>query len=331
MTVQTSHAVRPAEEHCGEHAQAQPGAEGHPVFEQGAHQGDSHHVAGGLRMAAAVDVQGYKGQRHTHGGVDGHRARGAEALPLFAAAKQRQRVLQGVGGGEVLHDLSGPGGPGVAVEELVEQAVQQGVDDVGQHVENTVEGGQGQDVAGEHGAEGGEGEEEQAHAALTQQPHQQGGHRRAPVLHGQEGQLHHGRQYGGYQLGQQQEGQPRQVLGGEQGLPPGGQGVEPAGGAAVIQIAEHRHSAENGKEGSQIQAKGGHFRQIHRADQQTLLGIAVHIAAKVGVEHVQRDKKQPNHPVARPQGPEAGQSLAVEGAVKVRCRGPHSSHLPVHR
>ena len=128
------------------------------------------------------------------------------------------------------------GAPGavVAEEELVEQAVQQLIDHRSQHIEDAVKGRQGQDVAGEHGAESGEGEEEQAQAGEGNQPGPQSGQGPAPAAHGQKGQLDHGGEHRHRPLGKEEHGQPRQVLGDEQGLPPQGEGVGPTGGAVVI-------------------------------------------------------------------------------------------------
>ena len=61
-----------AEEQGGEQAQGQPGAEGHADLEQGADQGDGHHVSGGLHLAAPVDQQGQHRQHHPRPGIDGH-------------------------------------------------------------------------------------------------------------------------------------------------------------------------------------------------------------------------------------------------------------------
>ena len=78
-------------------------------------------------------------------------------------------------------------------------------------------------MAGKHGAEHGEGVEKEAQPALGQQPLDQWPEGQTP-----QGRLRGGGEGENGQLGQQQEGQPRQVLSEKQGLPPEGQGVHHA-------------------------------------------------------------------------------------------------------
>ena len=79
-------------------------------------------------------------------------------------------------------------------------------------------------MSGKHGAEHGEGVEKEAQSALNQQPLGQWPEGQTP-----QGRLRSGSQNKDGQLGQQQEGQPRQILGEEQGLPTERQGVHHTG------------------------------------------------------------------------------------------------------
>ena len=190
-------------------------------------------------------------------------------------------------------------------------------------------------MPGEHGAEGGEGEEKQGGAALGQHEGAQGGQGLPPALGGQQGQFHHRPHQAGRQLGQQQEAQPRQVVGPEQGLPPHGEGVDGAGGAVVVQVAEGRHGRQHPEAGGQEQPELQKIRQLHCPTQQLILSPGDHLAPAQGVEiarhQEQRDAEDPDHPVQGPQGPVAGHGLAVDGGIKERCRGPHSPHLPIRK
>ena len=74
-------------------------------------------------------------------------------------------------------------------------------------------------MAGKHGAKRRKGEEEQAHAALYQQPDAQAGQGGPPAFLSHQGQLNGQGDARHHQVGQQDKGQSRQILGAEQGLP----------------------------------------------------------------------------------------------------------------
>ena len=190
-------------------------------------------------------------------------------------------------------------------------------------------------MPGEHGAEGGEGEEEQTGAAVSQKPHGQTGQGVGPHVGGQQGQLHQHPAQGHRRHGQQQEGQPGQILGDEQGLPAHGQGVHHAGGAVIIKVAEAGHGAQQPHQGGQPDAGGQILGDGLGQVQQQVLGRAGPAGpaeiVEIAVHQIQRNGKHPKQAVQSPEGPEAGHGLAIEGPVKARYPGPHSPHLPIHR
>ena len=204
---------------------------------------------------------------------------------------------------------------------LAEQDGQPG----GQAVEHHVERGQGQDVAGKHGAEHGEGVEEQIQQGGDHQPGEQAGeHHRAAGGLRRQGQEEHG------QVGQDEEAQPRQVAGEEEALPPQGEGVEQAHGAGAVQVGEHRHGRQQAEhhrqEGGGAEPAGGV--QVVEGEH---TGPHLRPAGAAVQQDAQGEAHGPDEPVQPPDGPEPGEVLGKQGLVKVRCPGPHSPHLPAHR
>ena len=183
-------------------------------------------------------------------------------------------------------------------------------------------------MPGEHAAEHRHGVEEQALPAGDRQPEPQPRqeHRPADGLDEQGEQEYR-------QVGHEEEGQPRQVVGEEQPLPPHGQGAEEVGGPGVIEVAAHRHGAQRPEEHRQRQ---GQLDQVPH-----LLGKGLHIPAReagaglgLQLEHhqpLEGQDQQPDDGVRRPHGPVAQDRFLEYGAVKERCPGPHSPHLPSHR
>ena len=129
------------------------------------------------------------------------------------------------------------------------------------------------------------------------------------------------------QIGQQQEQKPRQVVGEEQALPPQGQGVKHAHRAAGIEVGEHRHGAQQAEQSGQ---RNGGARAAVQVVQGQAAGHSPVPMYPVG-QNIEGQHRQPEQAVQRPDGPEAGEILAQQGKIKVRCRGPHSPHLPAHR
>ena len=213
-----------------------------------------------------------------------------------------------------------------AVEEISGQCAEQGPDAHGQAVEDAVKDGQGQDVSGEHGAEGGKGEEEQGipHEAQPEDPQNVQGVHQVGV--GDDEALHPGGNGQHSQHGQDEEAQTGQILGGEQGLPLHGQGVEHAGGAVIIEVSEHRHGAQDAA-----------HRQTHHSQGQDIhdLGGGAVEADGIGVDRlvqqIQGQQKGQQQGVGAPQGPEPGHGFPVKRGVKERGRGLHNPHLPIHK
>ena len=59
--------------------------------------------------------------------------------------------------------------------------------------------------------------------------------------------------------------------------------------------------------------------------------IGAHTAPHGFGQEPQGQDQQPHGPIEGPDGPEPEEGLPEEGAVKERCPGPHSPHLPTHK
>ena len=217
----------------------------------------------------------------------------------------------------------------IAVDKLAEQLAEELAHAKGQEVENAVEHGQGHDMAHKEGAEGGKGVEEQGKAHLGDEPLEQ-----RPQHQGARHRLHRQGEQEHNPQGQHQEAEAGQVIGQVKPLPPDGQGVVELDAAAVIEVGEHGHGADNGPHRRQNQAHGADkAQQVH--------GHNVDVQSVVPVQPGQQEgegNQEQNHPVGRPDGPEALEVLAVQGGIppgigplRAQCRGRHSPHLPVHK
>lgn len=169
-------------------------------------------------------------------------------------------------------------------------------------------------MAGEHGTEDGKGVEEEAGGGLDQQPDGQRLQIQT-VPHSLAGQGE--AKDGG--VGQQQEAEPGQIVGEKQSLPPQGQGVHHAGGAAGIQIAEHRHSGQQAKDDGQHRAQVQGV--AHRDPGKIVQAVRKVLQSPVlppldRGEQIEGQGKQPDHRVQGPDGPEAAEVFAVEGGIK---------------
>ena len=190
-------------------------------------------------------------------------------------------------------------------------------------------------MAGKHGAKRRKGEEEQAYAALYQQPDAQAGQGGSPAFLSHQGQLNGQGDARHHQVGQQGKGQSRQILGAEQGLPAQRQGMHHAGGAVVVEVTEHRHGAQHpvaaGHKHPKLQGIGDVSGILYQAVGQLHRGHGGTSHREVVVQQVEGEQKQPHQAVGCPQRPEPQHGLAVEGRIKERCPGPHSPHLPTHK
>ena len=310
-------------------AQTQAGAQGHAVLEDGLHNGDGHHVTGGFHMPSAVDQQGQPREDKAHRGVDGQRGHalqpvdGVDPAPAHLFSKAH-------GGSQPLHYRRSPSGQtGEAVQEGLHQIVHQRKHHNGKKIQNAVKGGQGQQMAGKHGAEHRKGVEEQAHGALGGQPDADGVqiYIAAQPLCRKGQQPHHA-------VGAQQAHKAGHVAGQEQALPPDGQGVDHAGGAVVIEVGEHAH-------GGQDAEAEGHERAEALQQEGDLIGEGLYLLdggfthpELVSGHHHKTPNRQgvgPDQGVQSPDGPVADKVFLQQGGVKERCRGLHNPHLPVHR
>lgn len=177
-------------------------------------------------------------------------------------------------------------------------------------------------MAGEHAAEHGEGVEKQVQAAGDHQPGKQ-----AAEHQNAEGGFHHHRYQEDHYVGHNHKGQARQVVGQKQTLPPHGQRVQKGGRAAGIEVGEHRHGCKDAEKEGEHSGGAEGARQKAQGDD-----AGIHPAHIFPVDQdVHRQQHQPQQPVQPPDGPEAGQVFPQQGKIKVRCRGPHSPHLPAHK
>ena len=222
-----------AEEGGQEGTEAHPHAQGHAAAEHRPHQGHGDHIPSGLYVPAAVNHQGQSGQDHAHNGI-AHHHHGLAEIAHAVHLRSNHGGAQGVYRGAQLHPAAGGGGAGEAIGKAGQQKGNQLIHPHHQAVENAIEGGQGQDMAGEHGAEGGEGEEEQRRPALHPQPQGQRAQGQPQHRAGHQHQVHRQGDKGHGDQRQHQEGQARQIAGQEQSLPPDRQGVHQQGGPAVV-------------------------------------------------------------------------------------------------
>ena len=211
----------------------------------------------------------------------------------------------------------------VAVEEGAGKIAHEVFHTHGKEIEDAVEHGRGQNLPGEHHAQHSEGVEEQhrehggkarrAERGEVQRVEERGGDTR-------EGEGEHDRRDHAHK--------PREVVRRIQRLAPHRHGVEALRRAGRGEVREHRHGEEDAEHGA-------HHKPAVGADlQQVIRGVGhgrdTVIVGQL-VEQRQRQEQQPDQDVAEPQRPEALQVLAEKRAVKERCRGLHSRHLPAHR
>ena len=300
-------------------------------------------------MAAAVDQQGHSRQHHSRRGIPGHQT-GIPELKRLQTAKDGDTQLpvphgiegnvvppggihQGVQGGQQLHPagvlLEGP----AAVEDLIGHLGTQGVHHKDQHVQNDVEGGQSQHVAGELGAEHGEGIQEeqgsQSHPEAVPQASQ--GH--GGQLGGEHGQLHQRSCGIDQHVGHNDEGQTGEVVGDKQVLSAHGHGMDGGGRAVVKEIAKHRHDDEHAVSSTQQNHSLTHICVQIQTVPVNQVDLLLHVQVVVAqlVEEVQGHDEGPHDRPDGPQGPEPGQIFPIESRIKERCHGPHSPHLPARK
>ena len=325
----------------GSHAQTQAGAHGYAHLEQRTYQGDGHHVAGGLHMADLVYPQGCQSEHHRNGGVDEDSFCPSDGIGTYhsgnAVRQSYRRPLQADGRtgfqehshrGEPLDcGMADQSGAPVTVIKFLQHCVNQIPQNHSQKVQDHIKGGQGQQISSKHGAEGSKGEEKQPCCALYPQPGQQ-----YPQIHAAVQNLDHDSYAENGQIGQQQKGQTGEVVGAEQSFPVHGQGVHHAGAAAKTQVAEYGHSGGQTEGGRQHHARLQTLTQ--RPGQIHQLQLAVFRASAElggGGEKLHGDHKSPDQGINTPDGPESDHVFLKQGTIIVRCHGPHSPHLPIHR
>ena len=336
VTGHHEHDLPAAGEHGGDHAKGQPRAEGHAVLEHRAHGLDGHHVPRALQPPGAVEEERPHGEQQGRDGVYAHCPQAVKLQHPLAAGhlgglvhpvpEGAYPLLQPHHRGEPFHHLMhAVREAGKAVIKRPEHNAQQLRHANDQEIDHGVKGGQGQKVPGEHGAEHRQGVEEEPLSARRRQPEAQP----LPAHHAPR-QLHQQGEQENHQVGHNQEGQPRQIVGEEQPLPPDGQSAEEVGRTGIIQVAEHRHGRQHPEYKGQLEG------QLRRGLGHHVKGEVLHVACVMLVhlekhQPVQGQHHQPDGEVRPPQGPEAADSLFENRPIKERCPGPHSPHLPFHR
>ena len=233
-------------------AAAEGGAEGEAELEDGFGPGEGDDVSCRLHVTGLVKPEGDKDHHHRHAAVDQNVLAAGEDAKLGVVCViggAPAQVVDELGeGGEPLHQGVGPENGVVAKDEEVHHHVQQGGDDVGQHIENAVEHGHGHQMAGEHAAEDGEGVEEKGGAALNEKPQYD-----VPAVQDACRRFGHKGEKGDEQVGHHEEGKAGEVVGEEEAFPLDGQGVHKPGGAVIEEVGEHGDGGdqtENGREGN---------------------------------------------------------------------------------
>ena len=313
------------------------GADRHAVFEDGARPCHGDDGAGRLARAAAVDEQAEHGEHDADGSIDAEHAKAAEHILAAPNDLMRPVAEDAVHAGDIAHVQHADKLPGrreegeglrsgitaVAVEEVAGKGAHEVFHTHGKEIEGAVEHGRGQNLPGEHHAQHSEGVEEQhrEHGG-EQRGTERGKVQRAEAGGGdaREGKGEHERGDHAHKAGE--------VVGRVQRLTPHRHGMEALRGAGVGKVGEHRHGEEDAEHGA-------HHKPAVGADlQQGIRGVGhdrdTVIVGQL-VEQRQRQEQQPDQDVAQPQRPEALQVLAEKRAVKERCRGLHSRHLPAHR
>ena len=211
----------------------------------------------------------------------------------------------------------------VTVEEVAGKRAQQGFHADKQEVENAVKHGAGKDLPHADHAQNAKGVEKQHQQHAEQQSHADG----VAVEHAEGG----GDERGECKADEQRHDlaeKPGEIVREEQPLAADRHGVHAVCGARIRQVGEHRHGEENA-ENSRHHHAGG------KTGVQKLIGEGRARIDNVSVaqadEEGDRQKEQPDERICRPQRPGALQCAAQQLPVKVRCHGPHSLHLPVHR
>ena len=179
-----------------------------------------------------------------------------------------------------------------------------------QYIQNAVEDGQGQNMAGKHGAAHGEGEKEHPHKHLGHQPaeHPAGAEDPQPHLGQQGQQAHHG-------AGQQVEAEGGDIVGDKKSLPPDGQGVIHGHRAGVHQIGEQGHGDKAPKDQRQGDTyPGGGVKDVGHQRSQL-------VRPRRHVKQLNGQRKELDGAVKSPDGPEPGHVFPKEGGVEPALTG----------
>ena len=299
-----------AEELVEQVAQGQGAQQGQAPPEHRAQAPESRHVPGALAGAAAVEQIPQSQQGQTRQEVEEQRPEAHQVARLGRAP--RWDVLQGDvlidaedGGEEVEDALTAPREP---QEELGREGDHQRLQQGGQEVHQQVQHRQCEDIARQHGAEGGQTKEGHRH-----EHHRQNGEAGRREVEKPEDQGDEARQGPHHRVGDQHHGQPREDGGHKEAGPVYGQGVHEPHGPWVVQIAPHQHGTEDGVGAGD----GGHGHRGHRVEQFGELQAGD--AGAAAVEELQKNvqgHQAPHRTYDAPQGPEAGQVFPEEGPVK---------------
>ena len=195
----------------------------------------------------------------------------------------------------------------VAIDHPVQNPADKRLQAVGKQIQDQEQGRHGQDVAGEHGAEHRQAVKGQVGQQDALQPGAQGGGADMGVA---------GKEQPGHQPGQhraQQQGQQPGEAGGEPGgLPPQRQGVDEVAVPLVIQVAEHGHGHQQGRQGAVNHAL--------RSQAQNLIVQPLSVPALPGEGgNLQRQGQQQHRQIGKHQGPEALDQAFGKARIKEGC------------
>ena len=292
-------------------------------------------VAGGLAVAGAVEQIGEEDQHHGDRGIDQQRrpagggqvrlipavlgTRDQRALAVADLAEQPDNRRQAV-------DPSGPAAALKAPDEELRHKGEQQIESGKHEVDTGVDHGDGQQPAGDHGAGGGQREEEQARQLRHRQPFQ-----RTPHVDDAVSGLHRQGNEGGGHMHRGEDQHAHGEMYGELAATGNGQGVHQARAAAVHQIGEQRHGQQHGE-------AGGHDGCGCGAAPQMVVEVIHgrhHVLGIVGpvplVPQGQREGAQPHDRIAEQQRPEPAEVGAGQRPVRGRYHEPHNRHLPTRK
>ena len=222
-----------------------------------------------------------------------------------------------------------PRGPTHALitpDECLRQKSKQRVEGGKHKVDADIDDGDGQQPAGDHGAQRSQRKVEQTGQLRHSKPLQ-----RAPHVDGAASGLH---RQGNQRRRQVDYGEHQHAHGEVNGelAPPGdGQGVQQTHAAAVHQIGVQGHGQQHGEAGGYNGRRRGTAPQMAVDAGQRCRRIRGIIDPSAVAPQGQRQGAQPHGSIAEQQRPEAAEVGAGQRPIRGRYHEPHSQHLPARK